>query len=204
MVLSQAMRLFWERGFHATTTRELTEGMGLNVYSLYAEFGSKEGLFEAALDRYDRTVVEGHFARLEAPGAGLDAVRAVLAFFGEAAQAGNPLLGCLMTNAMIEQAPTGPSSRQRGAGYTGRLSRGFQRALSHAQQAGALQPEAPVTELAHFLTVALMGVFVLLRAGGDPAVMRATTDQALARVEAFAVKPGTPAPLGPAGSPPAG
>jgi TetR/AcrR family transcriptional repressor of nem operon len=197
VVLSQAMRLFWERGFHATTTRELTEGMGLNVYSLYAEFGSKEGLFEAALDRYDRTVVEGHFAGLEAPGAGLEAVAAVLRFFGEAAAGGNPLLGCLMANAMTEQAPTGPSSRQRGAEYTRRLSRAFEAALAHAQRAGALQPEAPVAELAQLLTVALLGVFVLLRAGGEPEVMRAATAQAWARVEGFAVKPGSGAAVGP-------
>lgn len=186
-VLQKATRLFWERGFHATSTRELTETMGVNVYSLYAEFGSKEGLYEAALRHYDDTVVTGHFLRLEAPGAGLDAVRAVLRFFGSAAREDTPRLGCLITNAVTELAPNEASSQRSGARYIERLSGAFEHALGNAVAAGALRPGTPVTDLARFLTVTLLGVFVLLRAGADHRVMLDTTEQALARVEGFAV-----------------
>ena len=51
------MELFWQRGFHATSTKALADHMGINVYSLFAEFDSKQGLFETALALYDREVV---------------------------------------------------------------------------------------------------------------------------------------------------
>ena len=74
-VTDRAMRLFWAQGFHATSTRELTDAMGVNAYSLYAEFGSKEALYEAALERYEALVVTGHFGKLEADAGSLDDVR---------------------------------------------------------------------------------------------------------------------------------
>jgi TetR/AcrR family transcriptional repressor of nem operon len=190
VVLGRAMRLFWERGFHAASTRDLAQAMGINVYSLYAEFGSKEGLYEAALERYDRTVVAGHFSRLEQSEAGLDTVRAVLRSFAAAATPDNPLLGCLATNAMIEQAPSGPASRDQGAAYLERLTGAFRNALENAVAVGDLEPGAPVDALAGFLAASLLGVFVLLRSGGDPEVIRHTTDHALARVEAFTDRSG--------------
>ncbi len=190
-VLQKAMRLFWMQGFHGTSTRDLAEAMGVNAYSLYAEFESKEALYEAALQRYDDTVVTRHFGVLEAPGAGLDAVRQVVRFFGGAARDNNPKLGCLMCNAITEHAPTEATSARTGATYVHRLTRAFEHALSNARERGELVPESPVAELANFLAVALIGVFVMLRAGVDPHVMHDTAEQTLARVEGFV----TPAAL---------
>ena len=51
-VLDQSMRLFWRQGYRATSLSDLTEQTGLNRKSLYAEFGSKEMLYRAALTLY--------------------------------------------------------------------------------------------------------------------------------------------------------
>jgi TetR/AcrR family transcriptional repressor of nem operon len=186
-VLGKAMRLFWERGFHATSTRDLAGAMGVNVYSLYAEFGSKEGLYEAALRRYDDEVVGRRFGRLETSDAGLEAVRQTMRYFGRAAGDNNPMLGCLACNAISEQAPTSTGSRLYGADFTMRLVGAFRNALTNAQQNGELESDAPVVELAHFLTVTLVGVFVMLRAGGEQASMVDAVEQAIERVQAFSI-----------------
>ena len=52
--LDAAMHLFWEKGYSATSLSDLTEKMGIQRPSLYAAFGDKEGLFEAALRRYTK------------------------------------------------------------------------------------------------------------------------------------------------------
>ncbi|SEH47455.1 DNA-binding transcriptional regulator, AcrR family [Mycolicibacterium rutilum] len=47
-----AMKLFWDRGFDGVSISDVTEATGVNRRSIYAEFGSKEKLFERALNRY--------------------------------------------------------------------------------------------------------------------------------------------------------
>ncbi|MEV0065227.1 TetR/AcrR family transcriptional regulator [Amycolatopsis sp. NPDC050768] len=53
--LTQAMFVFWERGYEGTSLADLTGAMGINPPSLYAAFGSKEALFREAVDRYGTT-----------------------------------------------------------------------------------------------------------------------------------------------------
>ena len=51
-VLDRAMRLFWERGYEATSVSELTEAMGITPPTLYSFFGDKKQLFLEAVNRY--------------------------------------------------------------------------------------------------------------------------------------------------------
>src|ERR1041385_6690476 len=51
--VAKAMPIFWRKGYEGASIADLTEAMGINAPSLYAAFGSKEGLFRAVLDRYD-------------------------------------------------------------------------------------------------------------------------------------------------------
>jgi len=49
VLIGKAMETFRDHGFAGTSTQMLVEGLGVNRYSLYAEFGSKQALFDAAL-----------------------------------------------------------------------------------------------------------------------------------------------------------
>ena len=51
-VLDAAMQVFWRHGYEASTVSQLREATGLSAASLYGAFGSKEGLFERAVERY--------------------------------------------------------------------------------------------------------------------------------------------------------
>lgn len=50
--LTIATHLFWKQGYEATSISDLTEAMGIGSPSLYAAFGSKEGLYKEALAHY--------------------------------------------------------------------------------------------------------------------------------------------------------
>jgi TetR/AcrR family transcriptional regulator, transcriptional repressor for nem operon len=183
-IVDRAMELFWVQGFHATSTRNLTEAMDVNPYSLYAEFGSKEGLYQAAVERYEEKVVHRNFGRLETAEASLDDVRHVLDFFGNAGQRRASAMGCLLCNASVERAPTIEDSRESTARFVGRLTAAFKNALGNAEAEGRLVKGARVNQLAASLVTHLMGAFVLMRAQVDGAVIRAAADEALARVDA--------------------
>ena len=50
--LARALRLFWAQGFHATSLKDIEKALDMRPGSIYAAFGSKEGLYRAALARY--------------------------------------------------------------------------------------------------------------------------------------------------------
>lgn len=51
-VVEKAMNLYWEKGFHATSMRNLQDVVDMRPGSIYATFGSKEGLYKEALALY--------------------------------------------------------------------------------------------------------------------------------------------------------
>ncbi|MUL80923.1 MULTISPECIES: TetR/AcrR family transcriptional regulator [unclassified Mycolicibacterium] len=51
--LDKAILLFWERGYEATSTRDLGSALGIGIPSIYAAFGDKQRLFTEAVRVYD-------------------------------------------------------------------------------------------------------------------------------------------------------
>jgi len=52
--LESAIRLFWTRGYEATSISDLTQAMDITPPSLYAAFGDKKRLFLEAVERYEQ------------------------------------------------------------------------------------------------------------------------------------------------------
>jgi TetR/AcrR family transcriptional regulator, transcriptional repressor for nem operon len=57
-VIDKATNLYWKKGFHATSMRNLQDVIDMRPGSIYATFGSKEGLFKETLARYTQLGVE--------------------------------------------------------------------------------------------------------------------------------------------------
>lgn len=57
-VLDKATNLYWKKGFHATSMRNLQDEVNMQSGSIYSAFGSKEGLFKEALRNYTDKVIE--------------------------------------------------------------------------------------------------------------------------------------------------
>src|SRR5476649_2939462 len=52
IALDKALEMFWRHGYEATSMADLVDATGAKAPTLYAEFGNKEGLFRAAVERY--------------------------------------------------------------------------------------------------------------------------------------------------------
>ncbi|MGX7707738.1 TetR/AcrR family transcriptional regulator [Methylobacterium sp. Gmos1] len=76
--LGQAVRLFWQKGYAATSISDLTAAMGIGSPSLYAAFGSKEGLYAEALRHYGERYEASVWANFAAAATARDAVEALL------------------------------------------------------------------------------------------------------------------------------
>ena len=51
-VLDAAVLCFWNRGYEATSVKDLVEKTGITAASLYNAFGDKRAIYEKALDHY--------------------------------------------------------------------------------------------------------------------------------------------------------
>ena len=51
-VIDKATNLYWKKGFHATSMRNLQDEIDMRPGSIYAAFGNKNGLFKETLRNY--------------------------------------------------------------------------------------------------------------------------------------------------------
>ena len=171
--LDRAIELFRRQGYSATSTAELVEELGMNRKSMYAEFGSKQELFEAALARYSEINLTRVLAPIEAPEADAQTIRDAFLGYASASESKYRGLGCLMANTAVERAALDPGSAKFVDAYLDRLSKGFQNALINAQKDGDVSKEANLDDLtAHFVN-AVVGISALLRAKATPEQMYA-------------------------------
>jgi AcrR family transcriptional regulator len=100
-VVEKAMFLFWLKGYENTSVRMLEKEMGINQFSIYASFGSKQGVFLESLKCY-KSKVNSMFDKLKNANNGVNDIKE---FFSDSikitAEIGNQK-GCLLTNTYNE------------------------------------------------------------------------------------------------------
>jgi len=55
--LNNALKLFWRKGYHATSMKDIEEEMDMRPGSIYAAFGNKEALFKETLEEYSLSLI---------------------------------------------------------------------------------------------------------------------------------------------------
>mgnify|MGYP001827708261 CR=1 FL=1 len=190
-LLDRAIELFRRQGFTATSTADLVDELGVNRKSMYAEFGSKQGLFEAALERYSRRHLSDVLAPIEAPDAGADEIREVFKSYGSASRGWARGRGRLMCNTAVERAALDPGAGRYVAASLDRLTRAFHHALRNARRDAQIDPDADLDELAAFFTMSLVGVAAVIRAEAHPPVVQAACRVATSVLDAPATSVGS-------------
>ena len=167
-LLDRAVELFRRRGFHGTSTADLVGELGVNRKSMYAEFGSKQELFEAALERYSAVNLSRVLAPIEAPDADAQSIRDAFLGYASASETEYSGLGCLMANTAVERAALDPESAKFVDAYLERLTKGFRNALVNARRDGDVVDEADIDDLAAHFVNSVVGISALLRAKASP------------------------------------
>lgn len=179
--LAEAMRLFWERGYEATSVSELTEAMGIRPGSLYAAFGDKGSLFKEVVRAYGRSPV-GAFvgvALQEEP----TAYRAFARILREAAtifpDPSHPA-GCLTISAAtnVTAQDVGIATFLRDLRNTN--LKVFRERLRTAQREGELPADADPHALAGYFAAVFQGMSQRARDGADAAELAEVAELALA------------------------
>ena len=184
-LVESAMALFHAHGFAGTSTQMLVEELSVNRNTMYTEFGSKQGLFDAVLREYEQGLMNDVFGPLEAPGANLDSIAALFKRFGSDAAGPASGLGCLLCNTAVELAGEDPSGERFVQRYLKSLQAAFENALANARRAGDLKVGVVAVDEARFLTAIALGIFVMVRARAAPIVVQGTARVAKRHLDAL-------------------
>lgn len=178
--LSAAQETFWAKGYHATSTRELTQAMGLTQPSLYNAFGDKRQLFMQALDDYLTHALRERIARIES---GYPPAQALVQFFAESVERGAtelPHRGCMLINTALEASQEDPELKAAVAMELTLLRDFFERLIRAAQAEGTIAGHLDAKDGATMLLSLQVGMRVLSRVMPDRALLEATVRPALA------------------------
>ncbi len=178
--LEDALQVFWEKGYEATSVQDLVKATGVNRASLYQSFGSKRELFLKALERFgscDRNV-EHATADVEP---GLDRIRAALRMAGE--QSAGDVRGCMIVNAIVERAAQDCEMQAMGGAIRQHFEDFFTEALAEAERRGEIRPGRDHLALARFLTNALFGLRVTAKTRAGAQAIRAIVETTLYVIE---------------------
>lgn len=162
--LDNAVALFWQRGYHASSLKHLEQALDMRPGSLYATFGSKEALFQEALDRYAARMSESLEACLQASDSRLDGLRRYirqLARACEAAQNDSGVLtipACMLVKTLLEANPQNDTLRVHANRLLGETEAKFRVVLQEAQERGELAPDADCQRLARLVQAQIMGL----------------------------------------------
>jgi TetR/AcrR family transcriptional regulator, transcriptional repressor for nem operon len=180
-VLDQAIELFWQRGYEGTSLADLETHLGLGRQSLYNSFGDKHALFLKALERYSRKFGGAALAQLNAPDAGLDAIRGFFDCGLESLASGRR--GCMVTNTITELGSEDADVLLRCNHSRDELERAFRRALSHAKKQGQLPRRLDVEATATLLMIQHYGLTVMAKTGATAAQLGAAVEALFASLK---------------------
>ncbi|MEV0530373.1 TetR/AcrR family transcriptional regulator [Kitasatospora sp. NPDC050463] len=173
--LEQALRLFWERGWEATSVADLTAAMGIRPPSLYAAFGDKRALFEEVVARYRES--HGAYATralAEEPTARAGIARMLREAAAEATDPDHPW-GCLLISSTVNC--TSPEVEQAVRAIRTANVRALESLIRADVAAGHEPAEADPAALAQFTATVLQGMSQRARDGAGRAELeRVATD----------------------------
>ncbi|MDA9531368.1 TetR/AcrR family transcriptional regulator [Bradyrhizobium sp. CCBAU 25338] len=100
--LDRAVRVFRERGYHATSIGDLTAAMRLATGSVYKAFRDKHAVFLAAFERYTALRQEQTRSAAARGANGREQIRNVLLSYVEHSQGIEGRRGCLVVGSAVE------------------------------------------------------------------------------------------------------
>ena len=183
LALHAAMRLFWEKGYEATSLSDLTSSMGIQRPSLYSAFGDKKTLFETALRKYTQLHAASVRAALQHKASVKEAFRAFFEHLVEEAYEAKPMRGCFCINTMVELSPRDEKFEILTREHQMYLSALFQEAIERGQRSGELVLRTSPKALAQTLLVSLIGLTVLLKSRPERTLIRNSVETMLSLLD---------------------
>ena len=180
-LLGAAMELFWSDGYTQTSLENVAKSSGVGNGSIYAAYGSKQGLYLATLQRYCRTLTESVERAMRGRTGDIRiSLRAYLEMVICDCTSQPGRRGCFMLNS-IALADRLPEIRRIIAATNTELERLVQARLERDLDAPGADLSYAHAMSAHFVALS-QGLIQRSRLGDDPATLRQIADCAVSHL----------------------
>ena len=166
------MALFWVKGYHATSLKDLEEALKMRPGSIYAAFQSKEALFRATLDRYAGRMAEDLDTLVAEAPSPLSALQRHLANIADLTPCDRPSTACMLVKSLLE-VPQDTDLRALVLGHLDSIQARLAGVIRAAIAAGELPGDCDADRLARRIQTYIFGLKVQAQRETDPERMRA-------------------------------
>ncbi|WP_417469495.1 TetR/AcrR family transcriptional regulator [Maricaulis sp.] len=159
--LRRALALFWSKGFHNTSLKDLEQALNMRPGSIYAAFTSKEALFCEALADYGRAAKADYLGIMERHGSRIDGLIAYLRSMAAACEREQPARACMAVKTVLEMPMEQGAMREQAEALLQDFEQGFTHAFAEAMAAGEIGDAIAPGRLARRLQADITGMRVL-------------------------------------------
>ncbi|MEH6625937.1 MAG: TetR/AcrR family transcriptional regulator [Motiliproteus sp.] len=177
--LAKATNLFWEKGFHATSMRNIQDAVDMRPGSIYACFGSKEGLFKEALHHYADGTLAVIRQQMQSHDSPLDALKSFVRCLITDQRQDVPSDLCMLVKTLAELTEDNAELLTEARQLIRLVEDAFAELLQQAIDAGELDADKDARRLARLIQMQVMGLRSYARANKDQAQLEQLIDDAL-------------------------
>ncbi|MEM7546745.1 MAG: TetR/AcrR family transcriptional regulator [Pseudomonadota bacterium] len=174
-----AMKVFWSKGYEATSIADLVEAMSINKGSLYNAFGSKKQLFIRTLLKYDAENRQQILARLSELNDPVEAIGQLFDMIIGEAMTQKPSHGCLLVNTALELPHHDQDVRDIVMTSMSEFEAFFRTTIIRGQTDGVIPRSIDASGTAKILLTLVVGLRVMSRGVFDANTMYISRDHAL-------------------------
>lgn len=178
-VLDAAVKVFRERGYHATSVTDLRAATGLTAGSLYKAFKDKRGIFDAALDRYIQSRETALSHRLNKARTGEEKILVTLLGYADTSHDKEGRIGCMVLGGVTDLDTFDAALARRFRQALTRVERRFIEFIEQGVRDGSLPSHTNAAAMARYLLCVAEGLRVLGKRGARADEVHAVVDQAM-------------------------
>ena len=158
-VINKAKNLYWEKGYHATSMRNLQDVVDMRPGSIYAAFGSKENLFNEALNCYAQESAKHLADCMAAEKTILDGLKHFLRSITTCNKEAMPSGMCMIVKSIAELTQNDhPDLLANATQILSRIEISFRDIFQQAINNGEINKAKDPTELARYFQIQIIGL----------------------------------------------
>jgi TetR/AcrR family transcriptional repressor of nem operon len=165
--LDAALNLFWTKGYHATSLKDLEVALNMKPGSIYAAFSSKEALYLAALERYfhrGKNALRDIGKETESP---IEALTGLLRQIGKGRADDPSCRACMLVKTILDTAATDAPIADQSRVYLDRMREEIAILFDLAKSKGELPSNSDPDRLARRFQAELTALRIEAHRGTD-------------------------------------